>query len=175
MCRTAPSALLPDGWNESLQKTLENEGYITAKRYSGLAGVYWGDSRTMAEITSDFRYEEVVRVAFKAIRLARVAALKSLYSEAGDTILKNSAAGLEQLRANISSALGRMTAARPQEMADFIIDIPPNQDIVNNGLAVELTFIGVAIFRDIKLYGRYVYAGSQFDPRLDDATYTLAN
>ncbi len=168
-------ALLPDGWNESLQKTLENEGYITAKRYAGMHGVYWGDSRTMAEITSDFRYEEVVRVAFKAIRLARVAALKMLYSEAGDTILKNSAAGLERLRANMASALGRMTAAVPPEMADFAIDIPPDQDIVNNGLAVELTFIGIAIFREIKLYGRYVYAGGQFDPRLSDASYVLAN
>lgn len=138
-------AVLPEGWNESLERTLENEGFITAKRYAGLHGVYWGDSRTMAEIISDFRYEEVVRVAFKAIRLARVAALKILYSEAGDTILRKSAAGLERLRANIASALGRMTAANPPEMADFIIDIPPDQDIVNNGLVVELTFIGIAI------------------------------
>ena len=48
--------------------------------------------------------------------------------------------------------------------ADIVI--PPGQDIVNNGVAVEMTLIGIPIIRTIKLYASYVYAGSSFDPRL---------
>ena len=44
---------LPDGW-ETVQPTLEDAGYLTAKKYAGLSGAYWGDSRTMADATSDF-------------------------------------------------------------------------------------------------------------------------
>lgn len=54
-------ATLPEGWNETIQGFLEDEGYVTAKRYAGLYGVFWGDSKTMAEITSDYQFEEVLR------------------------------------------------------------------------------------------------------------------
>ena len=160
-------AVLPEGWNESLQGFLEGSGYVTAKRYAGMRGVFWGDSKTMAEVTSDYLYEEVLRVAFKALRKCRIAALKSLYDEAGDTLISNNAAGLEFLRANLGTALDTMVKAVPQEMIGYVVDIPPGQDIVNNGLAVELTFIGIPIIRSIKIYGKYVYAGGKFDPRLE--------
>jgi len=161
-------ARLPEGWNESLQACLEDAGFITGKRYAGLNGVYWGDSKTLAEITSDYQYEEVLRVVFKALRKCRIAALKSLYDEAGDTMLPEMAAGLKFLEANLEAALDTMVKAVPQEMADYKVDIPTGQDIVNNGLAVELSFIGIPIIRSIKLYGKYVYAGGKFDPRLAD-------
>jgi Protein of unknown function (DUF2586). len=165
---TIGQVTLPDGWNENIQKALETAGFITPKRYAGVAGVYWGESRTMAEDTSDFQYEEVLRVTFKAIRLCRKAALLSLYSEAGDALLVGNAAGLKYLEAQLSTALGTMTAAVPQELASYVVEIPLGQDIVNNGLAVELTFIGIPIIKSIKLYGKYVYAGGKFDPRLED-------
>lgn len=158
---------LPEGWNESIQGFLEDAGYITAKRYAGLYGAFWGDSKTMAEVTSDFQYEEVLRVTFKALRKARIAALKSLYDEAGDVLLPEHAVGLKFLRANLECALDTMVKAVPQEMAAYVVEIPLGQDIVNNGLAVELTFIGIPIIRSIKLYGKYVYAGGKFDPRLE--------
>ena len=164
-------ATLPEGWNETVQGLLEDAGYITAKRYAGLYGVFWGDSKTMAEVTSDFQYEEVLRVTFKALRKARIAALKSLYDEAGDVLLPEHAVGLKFLQANLESALDTMVKAVPQEMAAYVVDIPPRQDIVNNGLAVELTFIGIPIIRSIKLFGKYVYAGGKFDPRLDEYEY----
>ena len=44
---------LPHGWM-AVQSTLEDAGYLTAKKYAGLDGVYWGDSRTLADDTSDF-------------------------------------------------------------------------------------------------------------------------
>jgi len=46
------------------------------------------------------------------------------------------------------------------------VSIPSGQDIVNNGVAVEITLIGIPIIRQIKLFASYVYAGGNFDPRL---------
>ncbi len=159
---------LPDGW-AAVQPWLEDAGFLTAKPYAGLKGAYWADSRTMAEDTSDFRYEEVLRVVFKAVRKERIAALTSMYDELGDPLAPEGAAGLNYLKANIENALNTMTAAIPPELAAYVVEIPPNQDYVNNGVAVETTLIGIPIIRSIKLYNRYVYAGSKFDPRLEDS------
>jgi hypothetical protein len=161
-------AVLPEGWNETLHKALTEAGFVTAKRYAGKNGVFWSDSVTMAEVGSDYQYEEVLRVVFKALRKCRIAALNSLYDEAGDPVLPESAAGLKYLEASLEAALDAMVKARPPEMADYVVDIPLNQDIAGNGVLAELTFIGIPIIRSIKLYGRYVYAGGKFDPRLED-------
>jgi len=157
---------LSDLYTEAHQAILETAGYITARRYAGLSGVYWGDERTLAETTSDYQFLTVLRTVFKAVRKARVAALKSMYDEAGDAFLGGGAAGLAYLAANLRAALNTMVAAIPSELAAHVITIPPNQDIVNNGVAVEMTLIGIPIIRTIKLYASYVYAGSGFDPRL---------
>lgn len=155
---------LPDGWM-AVQGVLEDAGYLTAKKYAGLDGVYWGDSRTLADAASDFRYEEVLRTVFKAVRKGRIAGLKSMYDEAGDPRLGNEAAGLAYLKANIENALDSMVGALPPELAAYVVDIPSGQDIVNNGVVVEITLIGIPIIREIKLYFSYVYAGGKFDPR----------
>lgn len=157
---------LPSGFTEAMQKQLEAAGFVTAKYYAGLEAPYWGDSRTMADVTSDYRYEEVLRVVFKAVRLARIAALKALYDEAGDPVREGGASGLNYLKASIETALGTMTASVPQEMAAYQVMIPTGQDIVNNGVAVEMILIGIPIIRTIKLYAGYTYAGGAFDPRL---------
>lgn len=157
---------LPDDFTSAHQTMLENAGYVTAKRYAGLSAAYWGDGRTLADPTSDYQYEEVVRTVFKAVRKARIAALKSMYDEAGDALLEGGASGINYLKANIETALSSMVAAVPSEMAGFVVEIPPGQDIVNNGVAVNITLIGLPIIRSINLYASYVYAGSAFDPRL---------
>jgi hypothetical protein len=156
---------LPEGW-EAVQPVLENAGYLTAKKYAGLKGAYWGDSHTMGEITTDYRYEEILRVVFKAVRLARIAALKSIYDEAGDPLFPNDAAGLAYLKAQLENALDTMRKAAPKELVGYKVDLPPGQDIPNNGVAAEFTLIGVPVIRKIKLFASYVYAGSRFDPRL---------
>ena len=156
---------LPDGW-DAVQPVLEEAGYLTAKKYAWLKGAYWGYSRTLAEDTSDYRYEEVLRVVFKAVRKARIAALKSMYDEAGDPLLPSDMSGLAYLKAQIENALDTMVVAIPKELAAYVVDIPPGQDIVNNGVAVEITLIGIPVIRQIKLYASYVYAGGNFDPRL---------
>ena len=53
----------------------------------------------------------------------------------------------------------------PPELAAYVVNIPSGQDIVNNGVAVEITLIGIPIIRQIKLYFSYAYAGGKFDPR----------
>lgn len=155
---------LPDGW-EAVQPVLEEAGFLTAKKYAGLDGAYWGDSRTLADDTSDYRYEEVIRTVFKAVRKGRISGLKSMYDEAGDPLLGNEAAGLAYLKANIENALDSMVGALPPELAAYVVNIPSGQDIVNNGVAVEITLIGIPIIRQIKLYFSYAYAGGKFDPR----------
>lgn len=155
---------LPFAW-EAVQPALEDAGYLTAKKYNGLEGSYWGDSRTLADDTSDYRYEEVLRTVFKAMRLTRIAALKSMYDEAGDPLRPNNENGVAYLKASLENALETMVAAR--ELAAYVVDIPPGQDIVNNGVEVELSLIGIPIIRQITLYNRYIYAGSKFDPRLE--------
>lgn len=157
--------VLPDGW-EAIQTALEDAGFLTARKYAGMEGTYWGDSRTLADETSDYRYEPVLRTTFKAVRLTRIAALKSMYDEAGDPLRPNSENGLAYLKANLENALDTMVGEN--ELAAYVVDIPAGQDITNNGVSVEITLIGIPIIRQIKLYNRYVYAGSKFDPRMEE-------
>lgn len=161
-----PALKLSDTYEESMQVELEDAGFVTAALYAGLEAAYWGDARTLAEDTSDYQRLEVLRVVFKAVRLLRIQALKSLKDEVGDPILGADASGLAYLRSNLENALDTMTKAKPKELAGYVISIPDGQDIVNNGVAVESELIGIPIIKKIKLFANYVYAGSKFDPRL---------
>lgn len=160
---------LPDGW-EAVRTALEATGYLTAKKYAGASGTYWGDSRTLSEDTSDFRYEEVLRTTFKAVRLTRDAARKSMYDEAGDPLRPDSKGGLAYLKADLENALDVMVVAG--ELADYVVDIPAGQNVARDGVSVEITLIGIPIIREIRLYNRYSYAGSNFDPRIEDYALT---
>ncbi len=162
-------ASLPDDYNSGHQQELEDAGYVTAKRYYGLSSVYFGDERTLAEDTSDYLYLTVLRVVFKAVRLLRIQALKSMYDELGDPVIDDGATGLIYLQGNLEHALDTMVKAIPKELAGHVVEIPMDQDFVNNGVACMITLIGIPIIRKIKLYANYVYAGSDFDPRLADA------
>jgi hypothetical protein len=157
---------IPDAYNEAMQVELESSGFVTATKYAGLEGTYWGDARTLADTTSDYQFLEVLRVTFKAIRLLRLQALKALKDEAGDPVQGADASGLAYLRANLENALDTMTKTTPRELAGYVIAIPDGQDIANNGVAVETELIGIPIIKKIKLFANYVYAGSKFDPRL---------
>jgi len=159
---------LASTYTEAHVALLEANGYIPAKRYASLEGTYWGEALTMADDTSDYQWIEVLRVVFKALRLLRIQALKSMYDEVGDPLAEGGAAGLAYLQANLENALNTMVKAVPQELAGHVVNIPSGQDIVNNGVACEITLIGIPIIRKIKLYASYVYAGSDFDPRLSD-------
>ncbi len=158
---------IPEAFTSAMQQILQNAGYTTARHYAGLDSAYWADCKTMADVTSDYQYETVVRTVFKAIRMMRIQALKSMYDEAGDPTLEGGGAGINFLKTNIETALESMVVAVPSELAGYQIEIPPGQDIVNNGVAVQTTLIGLPIIRKIKLFAHYVYAGSKADPRLN--------
>lgn len=160
---------LPGGW-EAVRAALEEAGFLTAKKYAGMKGTYWGDSRTLSEDNSDFLYEEALRTTFKAIRLTRQAALKSMYDESGDPLRPDRDGGLAYLKAQLENALDAMVEAK--ELAGYVVDIPSGQNAARDGVAVEITLIGVPIIREIRLYNRYTYAGSNFDPRIE--RYALA-
>ncbi len=156
---------LPSDWSDAVQQMLEGAGFITAKTYAGLDGVYWGEDRTLADATSDYQYLTVTRTVYKAVRIARLRALASLYDEGGELRETANAAGIAFLKANIEAGLNEMEARG--EISGAIVTIPAGQDIVKNGVAVEMILIGVYILREIKIYGRYVLAGTAFDPRLE--------
>ena len=124
----------------------------------------------MAESTSDFAYEEVLRTVFKGVRMTRKAALKSMYDEANDPLRPDSESGLAYLKANLENALDAMVEAK--ELAAYVVDIPSGQNVARDGVAVEVTLIGVPVIREIRLYNRYAYAGSSFDPRMENYALT---
>lgn len=160
---------LPIGWEE-VQPILESAGYLTAKKYAGAKGVYWGDSRTMAEDNSDFIYEEAIRTVFKAIRKMRLAALKSMYDDESDPLgPEDENLGDAYLLSSLETALDTMVTARPKELIGYRLTIPPGQDRLNNGTAVETRLIAVGVKRAIRIYASYAYAGGKGDPRLQDA------
>ena len=164
------SVTLLQEYTSAHQDILEKAGYITAKRYAGLSGVYFGDARTLADDISDYRYVEINRTVFKAVRLARIAALRSMYNEAGDPLLQSNASGLNYLKATIESALDVMVKSVPSELVSYVVSIPDGQDIVNNGVSVDLTLVGIPIIRKIQLYFSYAYAGTTFDPRMREVS-----
>ena len=112
----------------------------------------------------------MLRTTFKAVRLTRDAARKSLYDEAGDPLRRGNDGGLAYLKASLENALDAMVAAG--ELAGYVVDIPSGQNVARDGVSVEITLIGIPIIREIRLYNRYTYAGSTFDPRIED--YALA-
>ncbi len=160
---------VPDEYTPSIQTVLEGAGFLTVKSYAGLNGLYFGESKTFAPATSDYRYQNIIRVVFKGLRLARVASLASMYDELGDPTIPADMTGAIALKAQISNSLDSMKDAKPKELVDYQIVIPEGQDFVANGVAIEMTFIGIPIINKIKIFANYTFAGSSFDPRLKDA------
>jgi hypothetical protein len=158
---------LPESYTSAHQKILEDAGFITPVFRHILQGVYWGECKTLAPKTSDYQHLNVVRTVQKAHNIIMYQAYKSLFNEAGDPVLPGSDTGLAFLKASIESGLNQMTAAIPAELAGYVVDIPAGQDIVNNGVSVNVTLIAIPIMRSIQINLSYVYAGSSFDPRLN--------
>lgn len=145
------NVILPEGWTEAHSKTLDENGFITLRKYAGINALFFANGRTMADVTSDYQFIEVVDTVFKGIRLSRIAALKNLQG-AGDKM------GVDKVSTDIETALSVMTKAFPKELDHYNVIVPPGQDIVNNGLAYELELYGIPIIRKIHLYFMYKYA-----------------
>jgi len=144
------NVVLPALYTNAHAKALDDAGYCTLRTYAGLSALFYSNGRTQADVISDYQFIEVLRTTFKAIRLSRIAALKSMQLEA-------TTGQLAKCKADVEQALNTMVAAIPQELDHYLVTIPPNQDIVNNGLAIEEDLYGIPIIRTIKLFFRYYY------------------
>lgn len=145
------NASLPDDWSNTYSKMLDDAGYTVMRQYAGLEPLYFSNGRTMASKISDYQFIETVDTTFKAIRLARLAALKNLQGD-GDAL------GLQIIQRDIEANLNLMTTAVKKELAAFTVIIPAGQDVVNNGLVFELELFGIPKVRKIVLYFKYKYA-----------------
>ncbi|MGL5956230.1 MAG: DUF2586 family protein, partial [Brevinema sp.] len=135
---------LPQGWTNVHSRALDESRLISLRTYAGLQNLFWSNGRTLASDKSDYRYIEVVRTVFKAIRLARRASLPYIQAP-GDT------AGLQNLLAEVNNAVEGMTTSNPKELDDFEIVMPEGQDIVNNGVRLDISLFGIPIIRKILL------------------------
>ncbi|MGL4676045.1 MAG: DUF2586 family protein [Brevinema sp.] len=141
---------LPQGWTNVHSRALDESRFITLRTYAGLQNLFWSNGRTMASDISDYRYIEVVRTVFKAIRLARRASLPYIQAP-GDT------AGLQNLLAEVNNAVEGMTTSNPRELDDFEIIMPEGQDIVNNGVRLDISLFGIPVIRKILLNFMFKY------------------
>lgn len=141
---------LPEGWTNQTSRSLDEARFITLRTYAGLNGLFWANGRTLASDTSDYRFIEVVRTVFKAVRLARRASLPYIQAPGDES-------GLQALLAEVRAALTKMTASNPKELDDFAVDMPSGQDIVNNGVQLDISLYGIPIIRKIILNFMFKY------------------
>ena len=144
---------LLENWNNAHSRALDESRFVTLRTYAGLNNLFWTNGRTLASDKSDYRYIEVVRTVFKAIRLSRRAALPFIQSN-GDTI------GLQNLLTEVRSAIDTMVTNTPKELDDFDIELPKDQDVANNGVILNIELFGIPIIRTINLNFMFKYKKS---------------
>lgn len=140
-----PNVTLVSGYTNTHARNLDNAGYTAVRFYNGLSGVYFANGRMKAAAVSDYRFQEIARVAHKAARETRVEGLQGLGRDVD-------AAGIADMKARMERPLDRMMAMKPPEILGYELTIPPGQDIVNNGLVYQLRLDGVPIVRSITIY-----------------------
>lgn len=154
--RFLSAGLSNNGLVSSLTSSQENylntAGYITVRTHAGRAGVYFNDSHTCTDISSDFAYIENGRVIDKATRLIRAALLPYLNSP----LLVDGATGRLKLeRVNELESVGRQALevmANDQEISALDVFIDPAQDVLaNSSLAVKIDIIPTGIARQISV------------------------
>lgn len=138
------------GWTNEHSRALDESRFITLRTYAGLENLFWSNGRTFGGNASDYQFIEIVRTVLKAIRISRKASISYIQSP-GDYI------GIQNLLADIRSALTTMTSAIPKELDDFIVSFPEGQDINNNGIWIDIELMGLPIIRKIKLNFLYKY------------------
>ncbi len=147
-------ASLPDGWTNVNSRALDESRFITLRTYAGLNNIFWSNGRTMAGDTSDYRFIEVVRTVFKAIKLARLSTLPYIQAD-GDDI------GLQNLLAEVRNAIECMVTTNPKELDSYEVELPSGQDVANNGVQLEISLYGIPIIRTILLNFMFQYNESE--------------
>lgn len=135
--------LNPAGINEGHIQALDEAGFITFRQYIGLNGFYITNGRMMAELISDYQFEETRRTMDKICRLCRKAALKFEHSEALPEDIK-------ALEANLQVPINQMIADK--EITSGTISIPEGQNILSTSkIKSKIRAVPVGIMREIDL------------------------
>lgn len=132
-CPVAQVAL-PAGYTNAHAQQLDTAGYIALMKHAGSKVPHFANGRLKSQDGSDFQYIEDGRTVDKAARICRIEMLKSLHMPASST-------QVNKLVADMNGGMGIMKRAVPPEIHNAIITVPPDQDVVNNGLTVELTVV----------------------------------
>lgn len=142
------SGLLPEGLGEDDIEALDTAGYLTFRRYDGLAGYYVTNARMMCPEDSDFRYAEDARVKNKIIRLTRMAALQRLQEDVDpENVDADLAAKAEFITADVEKQM-----VDRKEIASLHISIPSGQDILRTEIMeMEIRYVPMGKVREIKI------------------------
>jgi len=135
---------LPDGYTDAHAQQLDEAGFSALMKHAGSKVLHFVNARLKSQPGSDFVYVEDARVMRKAIRICRIEALKSLQMPATDQ-------QMEKLKADCINGGGIMKKAVPPEIHNLIVTIPAGQDIVNNGLVLDIQVVKFATLRVITL------------------------
>ncbi len=142
------SALLPEGLGEDDTEALDAAGYLTFRRYDGLAGYYVTNAKMLCPEDSDFRYAEDIRVKNKIIRLTRQAALKRLQE---DVDTENADADLAAKAKFITADVEKQMVDK-KEVASLSVTVPPGQDILRTEtLEMQIRYVPVGKIREIRI------------------------
>jgi len=104
----------------------------------------------MANDNSDYRFIEIIRTVFKAIRLTRRVSLPYTQAPGDET-------GVYNLISEVRNTLNTMTNISNKELDTFNVILPEGQDIINNGIMLNIELYGVPIIRKINLNFLYKY------------------
>ncbi len=136
--------------SEGQMKNLDVAKYIFTRTHTGLPGVYFNDSHTCIEPTSDFTFIEANRTIHKAARIARTALLPKLNSPVlvdpdSGKLAPSVVKGFETI---CRSAVERMISN--EEVSEIDVYVNPNQDILaNSELEIEMSIVPMGTARRI--------------------------
>jgi len=127
-------------------ETIENKGYIFARKYRGLSGAFFNKFPTCVAATNDLSKGYAVRAIFKAIRESRLALLPRLsapvYLSADG---KLSPETVDLFRETTNTPLRQMVADGELSAAQALVD--PDQNVASTsqvGVAIELLPVGAS-------------------------------
>lgn len=132
---------------ETNLSTMEDNGFITIRRYNGLSGLYFNAAPTSTDITSDFATIQNNRTINKAVRLIRLALLPYLNSPINvDPTTGQLAPAVVKNFQNVGlRSLDQM--ARNEEFSSATVTVDPSQNILSTSelvLSLEIVLTGTA-------------------------------
>lgn len=141
--------LLPAGINDGHIASLDEAGFITFRKYIGLAGHFVNEGRMSAELNSDYTVVERRRTMDIACDLVRQAFLQAKHGEI-DPDPSRLELELRALEVNAVAALGPMIADGDISRATVVI--PRDQDILaTSKLNVRVRIVPIGTIREFEV------------------------